>query len=157
MKQFFSPNEIDYRPLIEFLNEVEDTFKDELPLDADVHFAARFEQVDNRTEVEIIQYGEQCMSFSIKLTLDGDFYVINSFLRAFNAYIIRYSPSQSIAKKLKEIPIELIPYEYDSIQKEAIKFRQRLTTLFNRAQKLYKEKQSYYDHIENALYTEKFL
>lgn len=145
MKQFYSPKEIDYSRLIEFLYELDATFSDN-PLDnSDINFAFHLKLSDEKTNVELIQYGKYCMSFSITLILDGDCATVESFLRAFNEHIVHYTPLGDIAKKLADIPKDIIPYKYDTIRDQAFKFRGRISALLGRAEKLYEEKRYYHD------------
>ena len=149
MKQFYSPNELDYSPLIEFLNELDDAFDDDPLYKSPTRFGFRFEQASNKTNVEIIQYGKYRSLYSITLTLDGDDDLINSFLRAFDSFIIRYTPLNDVRDKIKDLSIEEIAFKYNDIYNDACKFQKHLFGLFVRANNLYKERKAYYDHLNN--------
>lgn len=130
-----------------FLNDLDATFKDPLS-NSPILFAYRFEIVNEKTNIEITQYGDYAMLFSITLTLDGDSETIQSFLRAFNLWQFDYSFLSDVSKKLQGLSPEEIASQYDVIHDEVWDFRKRLIELNNRAKKLYKDKKVYYDHIE---------
>ena len=142
MKQFYSPNELDYSPLIEFLNELDDSFDDDPLYKSPTRFGFRFEQVSNKTNIEIIQYGKYHSLYSITLTLDGGDDLKNSF-------IIRYTPLNDVKDKIKDLSKEEIAFKYNDIYNDACKFQKHLFGLFVRANNLYKEKKAYYDHLNN--------
>ena len=142
MKQFYSPNELDYSPLIEFLNELDDSFDDDPLYKSPARFGFRFEQVTNKTNIEIIQYGKYHSLYSIALTLDGGDDLKNSF-------IIRYTPLNDVKDKIKDLSKEEIAFKYKDIYNDVCKFQKHLFELFNQANNLYKEKKAYYDHLNN--------
>ena len=142
MKQFYSPNELDYSPLIDFLNELDDSFDDDPLYKSPAQFGFRFQQLSNKTNIEIIQYGKYHSLYSIALTLDGDDDLKNSF-------IIRYTPLNDVKDKIKDLSKEEIAFKYKDIYNDVCKFQKHLFELFNRANNLYKEKKAYYDHLNN--------
>ena len=142
MKQFYSPNELDYSPLIEFLNELDDSFDDDPLYKSPAQFGFRFQQLSNKTNIEIIQYGKYHSLYSITLTLDGGDDLKNSF-------IIRYTPLNDVKDKIKDLSKEEIAFKYKDIYNDVCKFQKHLFELFNRANNLYKEKKAYYDHLNN--------
>ena len=142
MKQFYSPNELDYSPLIDFLNELDDSFDDDPLYKSPAQFGFRFQQLSNKTNIEIIQYGKYHSLYSIALTLDGGDDLKNSF-------IIRYTPLNDVKDKIKDLSKEEIAFKYKDIYNDACKFQKHLFELFNRANNLYKEKKAYYDHLNN--------
>lgn len=149
MKQFYSPNELDYSALIEFLYELDDTFDDDPLNGTPAQFGFRFELVEGKTNVEIIQYGKYHSLYSITLTLDGDDDLIESFLRAFDYSIIHYTPLSDIAKRIDGLSPEKIASKYKGIHDEACKFQKLITEMYNRAKKLYKDKGTYYNRLNN--------
>ncbi len=148
MKQFYNPNELDYSCLIEFLNEIDDTFNDDPLHESPAHFGFRFEVVESKTKIEIIQYGKYYRNFSITITLDGDNNLIESFLRAFNLALSHYTVVGDIAKKSNGLSIEKAVYEYSNIFEHAKRFEKRLYQLHRRAEELYKNKKGYYDYLQ---------
>lgn len=142
MKQFYSPNELDYSPLIDFLNELDDSFDDDPLYKSPARFGFRFQQLSNKTNIEIIQYGKYHSLYSITLTLDGGDDLKNSF-------IIRYTPLNDVKDKIKDLSKEEIAFKYKDIYNDVCKFQKHLFELFNRANNLYKEKKAYYDHLNN--------
>ena len=142
MKQFYSPNELDYSPLIDFLNELDDSFDDDPLYKSPAQFGFRFQQLSNKTNIEIIQYGKYHSLYSITLTLDGGDDLKNSF-------IIRYTPLNDVKDKIKDLSKEEIAFKYKDIYNDVCKFQKHLFELFNRANNLYKEKKAYYDHLNN--------
>ena len=142
MKQFYSPNELDYSPLIDFLNELDDSFDDDPLYKSPAQFGFRFQQLSNKTNIEIIQYGKYHSLYSIALTLDGGDDLKNSF-------IIRYTPLNDVKDKIKDLSKEEIAFKYKDIYNDVCKFQKHLFELFNRANNLYKEKKAYYDHLNN--------
>lgn len=142
MKQFYSPNELDYSPLIDFLNELDDSFDYDPLYKSPAQFGFRFQQLSNKTNIEIIQYGKYHSLYSITLTLDGGDDLKNSF-------IIRYTPLNDVKDKIKDLSKEEIAFKYKDIYNDVCKFQKHLFELFNRANNLYKEKKAYYDHLNN--------
>ena len=149
MKQFYNPNELDYSPLIEFLNELDDTFNDDPLYQTPAYFGFCFKEIENKTNIEITQYGKYRRNFSITLTLDGDDDLIESFIRSFQSFIIRYTVINEVTKQVKGLSPEEIVFKYKGIYDDACKFQNRLSKLLERAKDLYKEKKVYYDRLNN--------
>ena len=117
---FENPKEIDYGPLFAFLFELREKNED------DQTFAYRFSFTEEKANIELIQYGYYCPIISQFVPLDGDPFVIASFLRCLHYKMLRYSPLTDIEKTISQMSYNEIAFKLNYVRDECFAFRDNI-------------------------------